>query len=126
LVCNIPVLYCFPLLTNIELAPTLVPENYTGGFVGLLNYRVYYSESGSLTDWSEINNAFDSTVWQAWGVAYGDNQWVIKLGSVDLSDQIASIVSSDGYRWSEPLYTGLTANKDFSIAYCSASGVNIK
>ena len=120
--------YCLIFTKN--LAPENPPQNWNEGFVGIADNLIYQSASGDYHNWTLVES-IDSSQYHAWAIAYGNDKWVVKLADIQSQDpysgnplDIYTTQSSDGINWSLPESTGLTANYDYSLGYCSLSNVS--
>ena len=78
---------------------------YAGGNYFLIGGKIITSANG--TDWGIVHGA---TGWDIWGVAYGNGVYAAGTLTGDI------IISSDGIRWTQPIYPDVTTIVD--MAYC--------
>eukprot|EP00339_Tiarina_fusa_P013283 CAMPEP_0117006352 /NCGR_PEP_ID=MMETSP0472-20121206/6614_1 /TAXON_ID=693140 ORGANISM="Tiarina fusus, Strain LIS" /NCGR_SAMPLE_ID=MMETSP0472 /ASSEMBLY_ACC=CAM_ASM_000603 /LENGTH=720 /DNA_ID=CAMNT_0004707799 /DNA_START=184 /DNA_END=2347 /DNA_ORIENTATION=+ len=115
----------FSFNTNTQISPDPVPTGYTGGFVAVSDYKIFYSSTGAYNDFY-LMDAFDYTEYQAWGVVYGESGWIVKLGKIPSGTispssvfELYVLAIQSETQYSTPIDINFTSYSDYGLSYSS-------
>merc|ERR1712137_226835 len=113
--------------TNTQVSPRPVPNGWTGGFVVVSDYYIYWSSTGHFGDYKLFDIDYDH--YQAWSVARDGNKWGVKVGYLgekkDNGNNVYELYTMIINNYTS--YTTLTAIgfrslSDYGLSYCTVSG----
>lgn len=107
------------------LAPNPVTPGWEQGFVAVSNYQIFTSSTGNLDSFTLLESV-NYTLYQAWSVSKGPNQWVVKLAKIPEETitsntifELYTVTINIGFSVSNPKSIGFNSKGDYGLSYSS-------